>query len=166
MSVTPDVDKAARLGSSLALRIMAFDSIEGRALPAAATGAPTANVEWTLEPPMVAWHQVDRVICVVLPFEINVSAGGERCYQMRVSLRATYDLVADAPIPAKSDVDHYAGISSVLQAWPYLRAELQTLSTKLGMVAPVVLPNITAAQLPDVVEVKRGKASGGKKKAR
>jgi hypothetical protein len=154
VSVTPDVGKAAKLAPSLALRTIAFEAVEGR-LVSAPTAA--ANVEWALEPPTVTWMMIGREVQVAMPFDVGVTYGGERVFEMHVKLRATYDVRAEADVPEARDVDHYAGISAVLHACPYLRAEVQSLSVKLGMAAPVVLPNIVASQLPESVEVKRAK---------
>jgi hypothetical protein len=155
MSVTPDVAKAAKLASSLALRTIAFEAIEGRLV--SAPPAAAASADWALEPPTVTWVMIGREVQVAMPFDVGVTCGAERVYEMHVKLRATYDVRAEADVPEARDLDHYAGISAVLHAWPYLRAEVQSLSVKLGMVAPVVLPNIVASQLPDSVEVKRMK---------
>ena len=45
----------------------------------------------------------------------------------------------DALVAEHADLDDFVGISGYLHLWPYLRAEVQCLTTKLGL-PPLVLP--------------------------
>ncbi|MGH7438636.1 MAG: hypothetical protein ACRENE_23350 [Polyangiaceae bacterium] len=148
----PDPQRAPAASSSLWLRLVEYESLQ--ATPLRSLAEAKRALAWEIEPINVSWGMEKRTLTVHLPFFVFLRDRRENVCSICVSIQSTYDVRPKARVPAADDIDHYVGIGAVLHAWPYLRAQVQYLSTQLGM-TPIVLPVIVAAQLPEVIKVKR-----------
>ncbi len=157
MSAHPDVARASQVAPAMSLRSVGFDAVEARLLGERQEGEA---LQWELEVIEVSWQRSARLVRVVMPFVVHVKSGRKPRYEYRVLLRSTYD-VRDGKPPADAELAHFAGVLGVLHAWPYARAELQDLSTKLGM-GSLLLPNLVAEQIAETVVVADGPATARK----
>jgi hypothetical protein len=69
--------------------------------------------------------------------------------ELSVSMRASYRKFPSFTNDDEAAVPHYVGIVGWMHVWPYLRAEVQSLSTKLDQ-PPLVLPVLLSGQTAEV----------------
>lgn len=82
--------------------------------------------------------------------------------EISVAFRALYLKAAPLDGASRDSLTDYLGIVGWMHVWPYLRAEVQTLSTRLGF-PPLVLPVLLAGQTAEVpVEWVARTANGAK----
>jgi hypothetical protein len=146
---------AGLLATKLHITGVSFLVIDARVL---GTEVGSGSLTFHLDPVPTHWLLVDRELRVVMPYSIRItsdpSPDAPPLAQVKVVIRADYSVKAGDEIPAPADIDHFAGISGFMHAWPYLRAEVQSLTTKLGL-PPLVLPPIVSGQVPTLVSVSR-----------
>jgi len=108
------------------------------------------NVEWLLN---------ERELAVVLPYKMDVF-GHDNQHDSRkdkpvaifeVVMRISY-LLKDKELPSENEIAHYAGVMGFMHSWPYFRADIQYLTTKLGFPA-LVLPVVVSGEVPKRVSV-------------
>jgi hypothetical protein len=110
------------------------------------------NLQWDLAPPAAMWLESDGQIRVGMPFEISISTKRDAPREelpvgtFRITVRLSYGIAPNQDRPTPEDISHYVGVCGFLHAWPYVRAELQSLTTKLGLPA-LVLPTVMS-QVP------------------
>jgi len=138
------VEAAARLANQVTLRDISC--VEVRAVHLnAPPDSPDLALSWSTPSPSVFWGLEGAVLKVLIPFvlviegiEPNGDAKALPLAEIRVTLRLDYDVRGEN---IQQDLPHFAGISSYMHAWPYFRADVQALTTKLGF-PPLVLPVI------------------------
>ncbi|WP_437486626.1 hypothetical protein WME75_04085 [Sorangium sp. So ce1014] len=97
----------------------------------------------------------DKSLTVILPYSLSAySEDGEKkdddgvqIAAFSVVLRADYGCAAHGDMPGVDELPHYAGLMSYMHTWPYFRADIQYLSTKLGF-PPLVLPVVLSGHVP------------------
>jgi len=57
------------------------------------------------------------------------------------------------PDTVPDDLRHFVGFSGFLHVWPYARAEVQLLSTKIGL-PPLTLPVVVSGAVPSLVNIR------------
>lgn len=148
--IRPDVDIAARLAQKISLRDIMCISIEGKLL----TGIEPEHLSYNLDEFVVRWHIHEKDLKVLLPFSLSafVHRGeqSEKLASFSVLLRADYTIKDEAVNPG--DLAHYAGVMGYMHTWPYFRADIHYLSSKVGL-PPLVLPVIVSGQVPHRVSV-------------
>ncbi len=133
-AITLDVSKAAAASTKLQLQHITLFSLEaqGHRLP------ERANLNFELGHRETIWNVIgDSLICV---FGLDVgilsisSDPPIRLASFSVCFRAEYKM-GDAYNPATDEelLPHYAGVVARLHVWPYMRAEVQELTGKLGL---------------------------------
>jgi len=155
-----DVSAAARLSNSLRLRDIVCVGLEAKHLTPNEVPADSA-LGWETPPIQVYWELDDAGLKVIVPFSLFIEAhtdgGGPekkvRLAEIGVAMRLEYDVNRDEAW-SDDDLPHYVGISSYLHAWPYFRADVQFLSTKLGF-PPLILPVIVSGHPAKQVTVTR-----------
>ncbi len=155
-----DVNAAARLSNGLRLRDIICVGLEAKHL-VPESGVADAALGWEMPPLQVFWELDDAGLKVIVPFTLFIEAhanGGNgdkktRLAEIGVGLRLEYE-VKKGESWSDEDLPHYAGITSYLHAWPYFRADVQLLSTKLGY-PPLVLPVIVSGHPAKQVSVTR-----------
>jgi hypothetical protein len=148
MSSRHSSPQAARLNGVLTLRDISLYGVEAK------------NVTRTDQPPNLGfsmtlgdavWGRLDSGIIVFLPLDVSIDhvVGEEhtKLATFTVALQLSYE--SSAPLPADAPVSDYVALASWMQAWPYFRAEIQALSSKLGF-PPLVLPVLLPGQTADV----------------
>ncbi len=87
----------------------------------------------------------DALICLfAIDTVIELSDTGTKAAEISVTLRSEYRLEESFEVGKDEHLlPHYVGIVARLHAWPYFRAEVQTLSTKIG-IPPLTLPVLLA----------------------
>jgi hypothetical protein len=113
------------------------------------------------------WHR-DGASCVVfLPFEVlaKFQPDGEEPQDLatiRVAVRLQYEIRPagddgddqDAKEVPDDDVKTFLAVSGFMHAWPYVRAEVQSLSAKIGLPA-IVLPLMVTGHASRYVRLKK-----------
>lgn len=154
-----DVAAAGRLASRIRLRDIVCVGLEAKHLP-----TPTMPEEralgWETPTIQVLWEIEGSLLKVIVPFSlfIDTHQNGDdsektRVAEIGVAMRLEYE-IADVEALGDGDLPHYVGVTSYLHAWPYFRAEVQWLSTKLGF-PPLVLPTIVSGHAAQQVAVVR-----------
>lgn len=172
-----DVDAAARLSNFVKIR-----DVSCVELHAAHRNAPAASAElslaWATPNATAIWGVEGSTLKVLIPLFLvidgveNGDQGSKtRLAEMQVTLRLDYEVDrADGAAWSDDDLPHFAGIASYLHAWPYFRAEVQALTTKLGF-PPLVLPvivsghaakQVTVQTFDEVKELAQPKSKGRK----
>ena len=145
-----DVNAASRLATSLRIRDIVCVGLEAKHL-AAAEAPPGSALGWETPLVEVFWELEGDALKVLLPFSVFIHAhvNGDaekekrvRLAELMIGMRIEYE-VTRTEAWSEADVPHYVGISSYLHAWPYLRADVQWLTAKLGY-PPLVLPIIVS----------------------
>jgi hypothetical protein len=149
-----DVSAAVRLAQAFKLKALHYPLLEARLVGELPTG-PT-ELDWDLETVPVRWLIDEGELRVLLPFAIHITsgkgAGKAPLVDIRIAIRVDYDIAKEIPKP--DEIDHFAGISGMMHAWPYLRAEVHALTNKLELL-PLLLPLIVSGQVPGMVKVER-----------
>jgi len=100
-------------------------------------------------------HRLHVVLPFVIVLGVTPTNGPKQpLAEVRVSLVVTYIQHARESAPTEEEIAHYAGVSGLMHGWPYLRAETQSLTTKLGLV-PLVLPVMISGQAAERVTISR-----------
>lgn len=163
-----DVNAAARLAGSVQLVNIACVGVSAEFVNSGAR-TPGTTLSWDLPDPTGVWSLEERSLTAFFAPEllIDVSedngASSQRLAQFRVKFQLEYDLKPDSTW-SEEDVPHYVGVTGLLHLWPYFRAEIQMLTTKLGL-PPLVLPVIVSGHAARRVKVKRA-GSGPSERAR
>lgn len=149
LAITPDVRIASTLATKIQLHSVSYLECRGRML---STDDPR-KLQYDLPPVNGVWSVHDRRLAVVLPFVLsvkNAAAEGSPVSdlaEISVMIGLNY-LLHDATIlPNEDELPHFAGISGYMHAWPYFRADVQWLSTKLGFPA-LTLPIVLSGEVP------------------
>lgn len=167
------VADASRLAHKYQLAAVHVSGLKARTIPGADS---TASLGWVLLPIDMSWGAVENQVRAVVPVSLHIfrDENGERgaaVAEVGVLLRLDYHIVE----PGESDeaIASFVGISGCMHAWPYVRAELQHLSTKLEL-APFLLPSLVSGEVANVVnsvalatdETKPGKRAAARKPKR
>lgn len=179
MTIKPDVAIAARLSSAFQLMNVSFAHIEGRLVPSGGLDEAQNVLDWNLEPVRIHWLlDAKQALRVVLPVRIGITCNDKPHASIGIWIRCEYHLKPEQEMPSADDTDHFIGITSFMHAWPYARAEVQSLTAKLS-IPPLTLPVILSGNVPEKVSVvrtpatppvaptkQRARAKVGKKRAR
>jgi len=101
-------------------------------------------------------------VSAVFPFALSVEqkpenkteAPGTIIADLSVVMHLEYSLLGeDSPI-ADEDIPHVVAILGYMHSWPYFRADVQALTTRLGF-PPLVLPVIVSGAVPERVLIGR-----------
>jgi preprotein translocase subunit SecB len=115
-------------------------------------------LSWAVAPIVASWLRSDQTIIAVFPFEVSIDGKSEagtstRIADVAVGLRVEYTIVPGVDL-ADADIDDFVGVNGYIQLWPYLRAEVQNLTTKVGL-PPLVLPVQLSGHAARAVSVAR-----------
>lgn len=155
MSVRPDVTIASRLAGSFQLKTVFFVRLDARIVPAADSSEGAKILDWSLEPVRMHWVvDSENDLRVVVPFRISITQNGKPHAWLAFGVRCDYALRPGVERPNDDDIDHFVGITAFMHSWPYVRAEAQSLTAKLG-IPPLTLPVLLSGQVPDKVVVLR-----------
>ena len=151
MTTTPawDVNRARELNSKLHLNEVVAIALEAR--QAGAVDAPVWTFDVDLEP--WEWARADASLFALFSVTATVQhADGDKRIDLgrvRVALRLRYLVAPSFAVTDEGLVPDYLGTAGWLHAWPYLRAEIQSLTVRVGF-PPLVLPVLLAGQTSTV----------------
>lgn len=144
--IAPDPGIAAKLTASFALNDILCVSLSATNTP----GSEVSRLSYDLPQIPVGWLMDARELAVVLPFKMEVfgndDADKKPIALFEVVMRVSYMLVSES-VPSNIDIAHYAGVMGYMHTWPYFRADIQYLTTKLGFPA-LVLPVVLSGDVP------------------
>jgi hypothetical protein len=129
----PDPQRAVSLDGKVSLRIIYFPSIEARTLPTVGYGNALGC---DIKQVPVSWTTSGRDVRSVFAYGFNIQASNDGAdpvtvAELLVQVRIEYELSAD-DLGLSEDLEHYIGVSGFMHSWPYVRAEVQSLTTKMG----------------------------------
>ena len=154
-----NIDAAARLSRFIKLRDVSCVELHAAHRNAPA-GSADLSLSWSTPNSTAIWGLKEATLKVLIPFFLviegveNGDTGNKtKLAEMQVTLRLDYELERGGSNEwSEDDLPHFAGVSSYLHAWPYFRAEIQALTTKLGF-PPLVLPVIVSGHVAKQVTV-------------
>jgi hypothetical protein len=139
--VEHSVEVARKLNKSLRLENVAVGGIKAEAN---SFGEPPFKFAMKLG--AVHWTRSDTNLLAFFPVEVDIQDGSvEPLASLSVLMRATHGISDELTDEQIAAVPHYLGIVGWMQVWPYVRSEIQELSTKLGF-PPLTLPVLLAGQ--------------------
>jgi hypothetical protein len=157
-----DIRAASRVGEGASLRDIHCVQVEGTYVASFTTEEVDA-LSWDLGDWTVLWELTGSQLCVMVPVRLSVFATREGSKPERlpianiqVALRLEYEAKSGSEF-VEADIPHFAGITGLMHAWPYVRSDVQWLTTKLRL-PPLVLPVILSGHAATQVSVYR--ASG------
>lgn len=156
MSSAPlDVNAAARLAQHVQLQSIACVGLAAAHI-SLITPAPVQSLGWEFPDPTATWHLEKNQLRALFPLSLTVTVtrrGEEpaRLSEFSATFAVEYEVESLSP-DVQKDIPHYVGITGLLHVWPYFRAEIQALTTKLGL-PPLTLPVIVSGQASKIVSV-------------
>lgn len=145
MTIRPplNVDAAARLASKVHLRDVVCVEVSAKyvASPSSSRGL---TLSWDLKDPHASWRIDNAQIGVRFPFAITIeeATGDDEQNRVIADLNLVFQNVYSIDGLDKAhmpDLPHYLGITGFMHLWPYVRAEVQCLTSKLRL-PPLTLP--------------------------
>ena len=160
---TLDLALAQKILPKAVLKDIGFFALEGKIVH----GVSDPKYGATLQPMEMKWTRIGRDVTVLLPVAVHLEhVSGDDVREtlavLRVGVRSTYGLSSDFEDADDDALEHFIGTQARMAAWPYQRAEIQALSTKLGF-PPLTLPLLFLGQtvvLP-VSRIETDQASAG-----
>lgn len=135
------VDVARLLNTSLRLDNVTFAGLQAHL---SSFGEPPFKFAMNLG--VVHWTRDSAELLGVFPVEVAIQDGSTTSLaSLNVLVRATYGIIDDLTDDKLEAIPHYLGIVGWMHVWPYVRAEVQELSTKLGF-PPLTLPVLLTGQ--------------------
>lgn len=163
-----DVQAAIRVAPALALTDVLCVAI-GAVFLQDRDAPPDWSLAWRHQPFLGLWQRLHQEIVAIFPFTINVelkspddSESPIRVADVQATWRLHYAVQQGVDI-YDPDIEDFVGVNAFLHAWPYLRAEVQSLTTKVGLPA-LVLPlqfSGNAAQNVTVMHTSEVPGGGG-----
>ena len=146
-----EVARAAKLNEKVRLSQITLFEISARHLARLEGLEPTFS--FSMRPETVLYTEEKDETFAAFPLRVTIEHKGEQgkvaLGEIHVVVRVIYRREPTWQ-PEDADLfDDYLGIVGWMHAWPYLRAEVQSLSTKLTF-PPLILPVLLAGQTADV----------------
>jgi hypothetical protein len=149
-----DVREAAAVSNKLRLLRVGCSAIEAKLVGLVEEGA---RLSYTVAKAHIYYGVANENVRVVVPFGMTIESvsgkGTEKrpLAEVSVLLGLDYRIALDAWEPDDDRrIRHFAGISGYMHAWPYVRAEVQGLSVKLGLPA-LTLPLLVSGRAAELV---------------
>ena len=161
-----NTDAAARLSRSVHLRDIVCMGVDAKHTQQAPTDlTPEAVLSWDLAKVNAFWELEGdgNRLKVVFPLHITIEAivgEGEsktktRLAQIGTIIRLEYDVQRSETEPlSEDDIPDFVGVSGFLHSWPYFRADVHWLTSKIGF-PPLVLPVMVSGNAAGTVSVSR-----------
>lgn len=157
--IVPDHGIAGAHSTRIRLLDVSFAAVQGKLL-----GSSTAEGVLDYRLPKVTVHWTRRLndVSLILPFSLIAEEKQDTNDQTRdadlaifsVVIRIEYKLLEKGGVIEPEHLPHVLGILGYMHAWPYFRADVQWLTTKLGFPA-LVLPVVLSGEVTDRVLITR-----------
>jgi hypothetical protein len=154
--IQPNNQIAAQYSSQILLKNITFAAIEAKLLGNIAK----ATLSYQVPQIFATWSKHEPAISTIFPFRLVVETkdqpGGlaEAIADISVVIHLEYKLVENTGSIPQEHLPHVLGTFGYMHAWPYFRADVQWLTTKLGFPA-LVLPVVLSGQVGDRVVIRR-----------
>lgn len=154
--ITPDNGIVGAHAARILLKDVAFASIEAKLLG----GSPTGNLGYRLPLITVVWSKRGDRISAIFPFSLIAESKNDdgtvaqEVAAISVVMHIEYRLIEKNGIIEAATLPHVVGTLGYMHAWPYFRADVQWLTSKLGFPA-LVLPVVTAGKVRERVVIRR-----------
>lgn len=152
--LTPDVVHAAALAQKIRLNDIRCINIGARIVG----GSEPKFVKYDVPKIVITWVMTGPNITAILPFSLKIASGTteqgptEAYAEIDDTLLVSYKLTVP-PVPEViAQVPHFLGITAYLHAWPYFRADVQMLTSRIGLLA-LTLPVIVSGQVANRASV-------------
>jgi preprotein translocase subunit SecB len=148
-----EISRAVQLNAKLRIEQVSLFAIDAHHEKGMAE--PTLAYTMNLEP--VSWTMTDDSFAAVFPLAVELehaNAGAQDSVRttlarLRVATRVVYAKVQTFEPSDREFVPDYLALNGWMHVWPYARADVQALSTRLGF-PPLVLPVLLGGQTRDV----------------
>jgi hypothetical protein len=149
--IRPQMDVAIRLASKMMIAEIACIGVEAKHL-----GHPEeGSLAFSLPNITIRWTIVGDEVRAIFPFQVLLQIKVDDETTTIATINVGYVTVYRVPPEvAEEDIPHFIGISGYMQTWPYFRADVQTLSAKLGL-PPLTLPLLLSSQAAEKATVVR-----------
>lgn len=113
-----------------------------------------ANLGYEVIPVQPVWARTGGSVNAIFAFNLDIhttDAQGIKTSFVRVNVayRISYGISDEINT---NDVRHFVGVSGFMHLWPYLRAEVQYLTTQIGL-PPLVLPLMRSGNASEFVRI-------------
>ena len=157
--IAPDHRIAGACAARILLRDVSFAAVQGKLLAPPDT---EGVLDYRLPTVTVHWTRRLNDISLVLPFSLIAEAKqdadepspGVDLARFSVVIRLEYKLLEQGGAIEPEQLPHVLGTLGYMHAWPYFRADVQWLTTKLGFPA-LVLPVVLSGEVTDRVLIAR-----------
>jgi hypothetical protein len=153
--VTPDIKLAVALAPKLQLKAISNVSLSAKIV----SPEKPSLLSYVLGKVVAAWHIEGKEIRAVLPFGLTVLTQSPetegpsiKIAEIGVGMRLSYRFKAPPTMEDLECIAHFVGVTGYMHAWPYFRADVQYLTSKLGFSA-LVLPVVVSGEVPGRVSV-------------
>jgi len=138
------------LNAVIQLKNVELTHLAAKPLPHVDITEPRFNCSVNFDP--VMWDTTDTGLNALYALNVEIQHLGEPVVPLvsfRLGVRNTY--LKTAPIPDEhwAFVPDYLGIAGWLHAWPYFRADVHSLSTRMGF-PPLLLPVLRAGHTANI----------------
>lgn len=144
-----DIEEAAKIASYVRIKTICFTSIIAQSF----SPQKGTDVQYGLEEVPVLWTSQDKGMLAIVQLRLALQSDGNVFGEFNLDSRIDYELETDS-LPSDSAISKFVELNCVLHAWPYLRAEAQSLSLKLGM-PMMLLPVLRAGQAAALTRPRR-----------
>lgn len=149
---TPDIELASRASPHFTLKNIAFLELSGRQLSA----CDGSELSFEFPCVRVKWAHIGEHYSAIAPFIFELSVGPDdektRFAEVRIALKLDYVLDPDAIDVTADEIESFVGLMAFMHGYPYVRAELQNLTAKLGL-PPLLLPLMVSGAAARHVQV-------------
>jgi hypothetical protein len=149
--IEPKVVHAARLSSVIQLVDVAFQLIR-----AELTNAPRGRLSYKQELISAVWRRDNAKLTVVFPFRLTLSSiddgKTEEIGSISMNIRAQYELQEGFSDDMAEDLPHALAVLGFMHTWPYIRAEVQGLTSRLELPA-LTLPVMVSGHAEECVRI-------------
>jgi|SRR5580658_1843077 hypothetical protein len=151
----PDVAVAAPLVSKLPLIAVHYTQLEAKLVK---PWLLESSIAWRLDPVDVRWGIEEEELRVIAPYRVWITNTPKDGVSVDVTelvaiIRLDYKCPADV-ILSDDELSHFAGIQGVMHSWPYLRTQIQSLTTTLEL-PPLTLPPLLSGHIQNFVSASR-----------
>lgn len=152
--IKPDVQIAMKHTSALVLADVSCFGIGARVM----VPSPGGLLHYRIEHVAMDWHLSGAEIFLSVPFELVVEHAATKDSQkvsigtISVDFSLTYRSRSSELSVPRDEIPHVIGISGYMHAWPYFRADVQWLTTKVGLPS-LTLPVVLSGEIPGKVMI-------------
>lgn len=148
------IDSARKLNQSLQLENILMVKLEAHVI----TLTDNPEFAFKMDLGQVGWARLASGVLADFPVEVVIQDKSETGQPVDlgaigVAVRAGYSALGDLTAEQETAIPDFLGLVGWMHVWPYVRAEVQSISTKLGF-PPLTLPILLGGQTSKVPVVR------------